>query len=55
MQYQDHWLRSSFKKEIPFSANEACSLHLEAQIKYYSERERTKCSCVAELLRAVQK
>ena len=23
VQYQDHWLRSSFKKEIPFPANKA--------------------------------
>ena len=51
--YQDHWLRSSFKKEIPFSANEASFVHLEAQIKCYLKREHTKCSCVAEWLRAV--
>ena len=55
VQYQDHWLRSSFKKEIPLSANEASFIHLEAQIKCYSKREHTKCGCVAEWLRALQK
>ena len=55
VQYQDHWLKSSFKKEISFSANEASFVHLEAQIKCYSKREHTKCRCVAEWVRAVQK
>ena len=34
MQYPDHWLRSSFKKEIPSPANEASFVQLEAQIKF---------------------
>ena len=55
VQYQDHWLRSSLEKEIPLSANEASFVHLEAQIKFYSKREHTKYSYVAEWLRAVQK
>ena len=55
VQYQDHWLRSSFKKEVPFSVNEASLVHLEAQIKSYLKSDHTKCSCVAEWLRAVQK
>ena len=55
VQYQDHWLRSSFKKEIPFPANEASFVHLEAQIKCYLKHEHTMCSCVVEWLRALQK
>ena len=55
VQYQDHWLRSSFKKEIPFPANEASFVHQEAQIKCYLKHEHSKCSCVAEWLRALQK
>ena len=54
-QHQDHWLRSIFKKEIPFPANEASFVHLEAQMKCYLEHEHTKCSCVAGRLRALQK
>ena len=55
VQYQDHWLRSSFKKEIPFPANEASFVHLEVQIKCYLKHEHAKCSCVVEWLRALQK
>ena len=55
VQYQDHWLRLNFKKEIPFPANEAFFVHLEAQIKCYLKPEHTKCSCVAEWLRMLQK
>ena len=55
VQYPDHWLRSSFKKEIPSPANEASFVHLEAQIKCYLKHEHTKCSCVAEWLRVLQK
>ena len=54
VQYQDHWLRSSFKKEIPFPANETSFVNLEAQIKCYLKHEHTKCSCVAEWLRSVK-
>ena len=50
-----HWFRSSFKKEISFPANEASFAHLEAQIKCYLKHEGTKCSCVAEWLRVLQK
>ena len=53
VQYQDHCLRSSFKKEIPFPANEASFVHLEVQIKCYLKHERAKCSCVAEWLRVL--
>ena len=42
VQYQDHWLRSSFKKEIYLYANEASFVHLEAQIKCYSKCKHTK-------------
>ena len=51
VQYQDHWLRSSFKQEIPSSANEASFVHLEAQIKCYLKHEHTKCSCVRPFLK----
>ena len=53
VQYQDHWSRSSFKKETPFPANEASFVHLAAQIKCCLKHEHTKCSCVAEWLRAL--
>ena len=53
--YQDHWLRSSFKKEISFPANEASFVHLEAQIECYLKHEHTRCNCVAKWLRALQK
>ena len=52
---QDHWLRSSFKNEIPFPANEVSFVHLAAQIKCYLKHEHTICSCVAEWLKALQK
>ena len=52
VQYQDHWLRSIFKKEIPFTANEVSFVHLEAQMKCYLKHGPTECSCVAERLRA---
>ena len=55
MQYQDQWLKSSFKKEIPFPANETPFFHLETQIKCYLNHEYTKCICVAERLRALKK
>ena len=55
VQYQDDWLRSSFKKEVPFTANETSFVHLEAQIKSYLKHEHTKCGCVAEWLRTLQK
>ena len=47
VQCQDHWVRSSFKKEIPFPANEASFVHLAAQIKCYLIHENAKFSCVA--------
>ena len=43
VQYQDHWLRSRFKKEIPFPANETSFVHLEAQIKCYLKHEVLLC------------
>ena len=55
VQYQDHWLRSNFEKENPFFANEASFIHSEGQIKCYLKHEHTKCSCVVEWLRALQK
>ena len=56
VRYQDHWLRSSFKKENPFPANEAYFVHIKAQIKCYLKHEHTKCSCVAEWwLKALQR
>ena len=55
VQYQDYWLRSSFKKEIPFPANEGSFVHLAAQIKCYLKHENAEFSCVAEWLRALQK
>ena len=50
--YQDHWLRSIFKNEISFPANEASLVRLEAQTKCYLKHEHANCSCVAERLRA---
>ena len=57
VQYQDYWLRSSFKKEIPFPANKASFVHLEAQIKCYLKHEHTILSAVVwpSGLRALQK
>ena len=39
VQYQDQWLGSTFKKEIPFPENEASFVHLEAQIKCHLKHE----------------
>ena len=55
VQHPDHWLKSSFKKEIPSPANEAPVVRLEAQIKCYLKQEHTKCNFVAEWLRVLQK
>ena len=42
--YQDHWLRSIFKKEISFPANEVSFAHLEAQMKcYLKDGHKKKC------------
>ena len=48
-------VKIKFKKQIPFASNEASFVHRETQIKCYLKHEHTKCSCVFEWLRALQK
>ena len=48
-------VKIKFQTEIPFSENKASFVHREAKVKCYLKHELTKCSCLADWLRALKK